>query len=167
VDFRDLGAIQRGKLEDRWHYTYSVERSDTSLYARDTVGLYIRPDDATNRRPYEAEADRVRALVEPFRPLPVRFVWFVDPPKTVESVYEPIDIGESYRDDLPDVDYLGAIDESVRVALPDLSVLHTYIDPTNARAGGSVDPTDARTNVTANPADLTTLRRRTFYPAPG
>jgi phage tail-like protein len=150
VDFADLGAIQRGKVEDRWHYTYSVDRSDTSFYARDTVGLYITPDDNVNRGPYQDEADRVRTLVEPFRPLPVHFVWFVEPPNTVESLYGQVDIGEGYTDVYPIVDHLGDIGESTTVALPGVTILHANI------------PAD----VSANPADLTTLRRRTFFPDP-
>jgi hypothetical protein len=146
VDFANLAAIRRGRVDDRWHYTYSVAIDSASCYARDTVGLFITPDNATNL----AEADRVRTLVEPFRPLPVRFVWFLEPAAFTETVYSPIDIGESYHDDYPYVDTLGAVGESTTVALPQWSILHTNT------------PGD----VAADPADLTTLRHRIFYPAP-
>lgn len=150
VDLGNLGAIQRGKVEDGWHYTYSVDRSDTSFYARDTVGLYITPDDNVNRGPYQDEADRVRTLVEPFRPLPVNFVWFVEPTRTVESLYGQVDLAEGYTDVYPIVEHLGDIDESTSVALPGVTILHANV----------------LAEVSANPADLATLRRRTFFPDP-
>jgi phage tail-like protein len=152
VNMADLGAIKRGKLEDRWHYTYSVELDQKSCYSRDAVGLYITPDDVTHSTYSLTEAERVRDLVEPFRPLPVRFLWFVEPPSVTENVYSPeADIGESYTDVYPTVEVLGEIGESSSVTLQEgWSVLHTNT------------PTD----VSADLADLATLRRRTFFPDP-
>jgi hypothetical protein len=141
VDMSNLDAVRRGLFEDRWHYTYSVAAA--SYYARDTVGLYITPGPTANLD----EADRVRSLVEPFRPLPVRFVWFVQPPASIETVYAPVDIQDSYVDS---ADYLGPVRETFSVALPQWSVFMT----------------NTAADVTANPADLTTLWRRVFYPAP-
>jgi hypothetical protein len=143
VDMSNVDAIKRGLFDDRWHYTYSVATDPTSYYARDTVGLYITPDQTANLD----EADRVRTLVEPFRPLPVRFVWFVQPAVVTETVYSPVDIRESYIDS---AEYLGPIGETFSVALPQWSIFHT----------------NTLGDVSANPADLTTLRRRVFYPAP-
>jgi phage tail-like protein len=143
VDMSDLGAVQPGFFGDRWHYTYSVATDPTSYYARDVVGLYITPGQSANLD----EADRVRTLVEPFRPLPVRFVWFVQPPVVTETVYAPVDLQESYLDS---ADYLGPVADSYSVVLPQWSVLHT----------------NTPGHVSANPADLTTLWHRVFYPAP-
>ncbi len=145
--------ITRGEVGDRWHYTYSTTRSDppdpSSYYSRDAVGLYITPDDVTNREPYHAEADRLATLVEPFRPLPARFLWFVEPSNVTEDVYGKVDIGESYVDDAPDVDTLGAIGESSTVT-----------------TGWVVLLTNTPGDVTADPLRAITMRNRTFFPAP-
>ncbi len=145
-------ASLRGLVADRWHYTYSTNHTDptdpSSYYSRDAVGLYIIPDDSMTRAPYEAEGERLSALVEPFRPLPVRFVQFLEPPNVTELVYgAKHDIGESYTDDYPDVDTLGAIGESA-----------------SAATGWAVLRTNTFGSVSADPAHpATTLRNRTFF----
>jgi phage tail-like protein len=148
VDFTDLGAIKQGQSEDRWHYTYSTTITSSSFYARDVVGLYLMPDEVNTLAAHESEVTRVKALVEPFRPAPVQqFVWVLEPQVVTESLYSPVDIGESYTDVYALVDHLGDIDETCSVALPGWSVLRTNT------------PGD----VSADPGDLTTLRRRVFF----
>ena len=144
VDMENLGAIQRGLLSDRWHYTYSVLLDQTSPYARDAVGLYVTPDQMGSLD----DVDRVKALVEPFRPLPVRFVWYVQPTPIIETVHvhgTTLDIKESYSDS---ADFLGPVGESYSVALPDWSLFYT----------------NTLGDVSGDPANLHTLWRRTFYP---
>jgi hypothetical protein len=166
VDMGNLGAIQRGLVTDRWHYTHSNQlridfnNDPTSVafqqdppYARDAVGLYIKPDVNQSLD----DANRVKALVEPFRPLPVIFTWYVQPALVVESVYSPIDIHESWStspaepppmDWIDDLEYLGSIAEATTVSLPDWSLFYT----------------NTLGDVSGNPADLTTLWHRTWYP---
>jgi hypothetical protein len=144
---QDLGAIRRGHADDRWHYTYSTTITPTSFYARDVVGLYLTPSDVNTVAAHQSEVDRVRALVEPFRPVPVQFVWFIEPPVVTEMLYTPVDLRESYTDAYPTVESLGAVGESYAVELQGWSVIRT----------------NTPGHVSANPADTTTLQRRVFF----
>jgi phage tail-like protein len=147
VDFQDLGAIRRGHADDRWHYTYSTTITPTSFYARDVVGLYLTPTDVNTLAAHQSEVTRVRALVEPFRPVNVHFVWFLEPPVVTERLYAETDIGESYTDVYAIVESVGAVGESYAVALPAWSVIHT----------------NTSGHVSADPADPTSLQRRVFF----
>ena len=177
VDMNNLGAMQRGLVTDRWHYTYcnqlridftndpnSVAFQNDPPYARDAVGLYITPGASQSLD----DQDRVKALVEPFRPLPVMFTWFVQPALVQEFVDAPIDIHEAWstwpggtttwpggppggvpQTWMDDEDYLGAIDDTHTTAsLPDWSLFYT----------------NTLGDVSGNPANLQTLWHRTWYP---
>jgi hypothetical protein len=170
VDFNNVDEIKRGRVADRWHYSYSTTGTETAFsardaviidtstagtqrtfYARDAVGIYMTPEDTGFSADHRSEIDRVQALVEPFRPIPARFVWFLEPPVVAEIVYSPqADIGESYSDVYPIVDTFGTVTESTSAALPDWVVIH-------ANAPG---------NVSIDPGDHGTFRNRTFFPAP-
>jgi phage tail-like protein len=72
-----------GQFHDRAHYTYDTARKNGDWYARDTVGLYLSPDTDDADR-IVREVNRVSNFVEPFRPLPVRYVWLTDTPVNLE-----------------------------------------------------------------------------------
>jgi hypothetical protein len=150
VDMSNIGLVQPGMASDRWHYTYATAGTSGAVYARDAVGLYMTPNEGGTTADHQSESARVQALVEPFRPVPARFMWFVQPVVDAETVYTPgADIGESYTDSFPYVDALGAVGESTSVALPDWVVIHT----------------NSTAQVTADPNHLVTLQNRVFYPA--
>lgn len=76
-------ARKRGQPDDRWHYLYDTARGKDNWYARDTVGFYLTPpqgvlitSEALLKKKIEIN-ERVKLVVDPFRPLQVRFVWFV------------------------------------------------------------------------------------------
>ena len=74
VDVDDPEALGRlGRFDDRAHYTFDTGDTDNDWDAPDTVGLYLGP---TTVDPAEIAAgvERVRRFMEPFRPVPVRFV---------------------------------------------------------------------------------------------
>jgi hypothetical protein len=72
-----------GQFHDRAHYTYDTARKNGDWYARDTVGIYLEPDTVDPER-IVSEVERVAAFMEPFRPLPVRYVWLTDVPVDLE-----------------------------------------------------------------------------------
>jgi phage tail-like protein len=74
---------QLGSYEDRSHYTYDTGQDNQAWYARDAVGLYVNPDTADTEL-INRQIERTQDFIEPFRALPVRFVW----PKNV--VFEEI-----------------------------------------------------------------------------
>lgn len=82
-------------FEDRAHYSYDTAEEEEDWYARGVVGLYLPAD------VYVPEVlDRAKAFVEPFRSLPVRYVWLED-----ESVFEEIIwtdglIGDEFTDEI-------------------------------------------------------------------
>jgi phage tail-like protein len=78
IDTGDAGVLARlGTFEDRSHYTYDTGRENDDWYARDAVGLYLTPD-TEDHEAIEQQLERVQGFVEPFRPLPVRYVWILD-----------------------------------------------------------------------------------------
>ncbi len=84
IDTADPAVLDGlGQFHDRAHYTYDTARRNGDWYARDTVGLYLSPDTNDAER-IAREVSRVRNFVEPFRPLPVRYVWMTDPPVNLE-----------------------------------------------------------------------------------
>jgi phage tail-like protein len=121
--------------------------ADDELYTRGTVGLYVSR--ANKGSPLtEPEAARLRELVARFIPVNVRALVIVLAAADTEFVYPAgADIQESYRDDYPFTDVLGALTDSAAAAMPNITIIHSNL----------ID------NVSADPADLTTLRRRTFF----
>lgn len=100
IDVNDVEMLARmGEFNDRAHYTYDTALENDDWYARGAVGLYLAPD-TVGPVAIERQIDRVRAFVEPFRPLPVRFVWLPD----LEIDKEVIDtdglIGEEFNDEI-------------------------------------------------------------------
>jgi len=74
VDTKNLGQMKRGQVDDRWHYVYDTSTGPNSLYARNTVGLYLLPIGSPSSPP---DIQRVTAFAEPFRPLNVRYTWSI------------------------------------------------------------------------------------------
>lgn len=105
VDTDDPDMLARLKtFEDRAHYTYDVGTADLSSgsdhwYSRGTVGLYLTPDTADPDE-VERRIGRVSDFVQPFRPLPVRFVWLTDTPVMEEFINVDGLIGEDFEDDI-------------------------------------------------------------------
>jgi phage tail-like protein len=100
IDVDDAEMLARlGAFEDRAHYTYDTALENEDWYARGAVGLYLTPDTADPTLA-ERQIDRARAFVEPFRPLPVRFVWILD----VDAVKEVINtaglISDTFADEI-------------------------------------------------------------------
>ena len=89
---------------DRAHYTYDTGVDDDVMpdehwYARGRVGLYLTPDTADPAEVGRTIA-RARDFVEPFRPLPVRFVWLTETPVMEEIINTDGLIGETFEDDI-------------------------------------------------------------------
>jgi phage tail-like protein len=84
LDTADPAVLEAlGQFHDRSHYTYDTAKTNDDWYARDTVGLYLSPDTDDAER-INREVNRVSSFVEPFRPLPVRYVWMTDTPVVLE-----------------------------------------------------------------------------------
>ena len=88
-----------GTFEDRAHYTYDTAEEDDDWYARDTVGLILAPD-TDDPALVGQQTDRAKAFVEPFRPLPVRFVWLMDSPVLDELIDIDGFIIEEFSDEI-------------------------------------------------------------------
>jgi phage tail-like protein len=100
IDVNDtemLGLM--GTLEDRAHYSYDTGLENEDWYARSAVGLYLTPD-TEDPGLVQGQLDRVRAFVESFRPLPVRFVWLTDATVVEEIIDTDSLIGEAFSDDI-------------------------------------------------------------------
>ena len=123
---------------------------DNEVYSRGTIGLYLSqiiPDSSLARQMEQ----RLRPVLTGFLPVNTRVVVLLAPRLDIEYVYSPgADIGESYQDQYPYVDYFPGVGETAAADLPDWSLLHS----------------NTLTDVSADPSHLTTLRRRTFYPPP-
>ena len=63
-----------GTFADHVHYTYDTATSNDDWYDRGAVGLYLTPDTAVTSE-IEANVARLRTFVDPFRAVPVRYVW--------------------------------------------------------------------------------------------
>lgn len=84
LDTSDPAVLEAlGQFHDRAHYTYDTARRNEDWYARDTVGIYLEPD-TVDADAIVREVERVAAFMEPFRPLPVRYVWVTDAPVSLE-----------------------------------------------------------------------------------
>ncbi len=75
-----------GAFGDRAHYSYDTRDTDDAWYARDAVGLYVRPDLASEAYAPQRRASLQR-LLAPFLPVPVRAVVILEPPRLDEHVY--------------------------------------------------------------------------------
>ncbi|MFF1321263.1 phage tail protein [Streptomyces chartreusis] len=63
------------------------DRDDRTWYSRDTVGVYIVPDSATEIFVLEAEWERIRAILREFLPVTIRAVFVLMPGVVVEEEY--------------------------------------------------------------------------------
>jgi hypothetical protein len=121
VDTRNAARIvQRKQFTDFETYTYDRGPiggpNNATWYARDTVGIYLRPSTEDSQ-----EIERNQKLIEhflrPFLPIQVRLVFIIEPPVVTEAVYDykagGHQIGEVVTSTLTSVTterYLGAQD---------------------------------------------------------
>lgn len=89
-----------GTFEDHVHYTCDTGRSEDDWYSRDSVGLYLTPG-VNDPAEVEAQLNRLRGFVEPFRPVPVRFVWLPSPPTHAEVIQPDPGVAEEWSDETP------------------------------------------------------------------
>jgi hypothetical protein len=122
--------------------------ADDELYTRGTIGLYVSR--ANKGSPLtRQEVARLRELLARFIPVNLRALVLVLAAADTEFVYrQGADIQESYHDEYPFADALGALSDAAAAAMPALVLFRSNL----------ID------NISADPADLTTLRRRTFFP---
>jgi hypothetical protein len=96
VDRRDAYMVRHmGQLDDRAHYTYDTGQSDDDLYARETVAVYLFPPPGTPAVELERTVQRLRAFVEPFRPVPARLVFLMAPPEVEPPPAPPEPMAEA------------------------------------------------------------------------
>jgi hypothetical protein len=79
---------------DRLHYTYDTaattnpaDAGAAPTVARNVVGIYLAPNAGTTSAQAQQIAPRVRALVAPFQPLTVDFIWYLKQPN---GTYSPL-----------------------------------------------------------------------------
>jgi hypothetical protein len=73
-----LALQERGRRDDRLHYTYDTGRGASDWYARDAVGLFLTPtNDGGTDAQHAAEVTPAQSFVAPFRPVSARLVWLV------------------------------------------------------------------------------------------
>jgi hypothetical protein len=98
VDTGDNGMLDHLRTyQDRAHYTFDTGLENVDWYAPDTVGLYLRPD-TIDPIILANQVNRVQHFMEPFRPLPVRFVWILD----IAIDEEIIDTGNIISEEITD-----------------------------------------------------------------
>ncbi len=104
VDTRDRELLERrGRFEDRIHYTYDTAREDGNLYARDVVGLYLKPPPGTGSEEVDEVLARARTYMEPFRPATVRFVLVTEADgEVVEAFADGVDLDNPLTDTFTD-----------------------------------------------------------------
>ncbi len=80
IDTSDAEMLDAlGTFEDNAHYTFDTRKTNDAWYAPDTVGLFLTTD-TDDEIEIRRRVDRVQRFMEPFRPLPVRFVWVLEKP---------------------------------------------------------------------------------------
>ncbi len=151
-----LGHVMRNLARRRWgdYFVYTPERPDlidaevpsqSHVYTRRTIGLYLRPSPIGV--PVTAEAiGRLRQMLGRFLPINLRLVLIATPDPLVELIYPPgSEIGETWADFMP---FKKIIDDltAAGVAVPDLGMLIAN-DPLDAPGpamlrgrGGFPDP---------------------------
>jgi hypothetical protein len=100
VDFNDPDVLsEMGTVEDHGHYSYDTGLEDHDWYARDAVGIYLQP---TTVVADEIETGRSRAsrFIDPFRPLPARYLWLLDPGPQPSHLSGAGVIAERWADDV-------------------------------------------------------------------
>jgi phage tail-like protein len=130
---------------------------DDEVYTRGTVGLYLTQ--AASGLLDESMAERLRAVLRRFVPLNVRAVVWLAPQADLEYVYTATaNLIDTYADKHPDIDHLGAPDDTAAVLLPGWGVIGSALLSTPPPAAPEA------TGITGDPADLTSLRWRTHHP---
>jgi hypothetical protein len=156
----DLTRLRRRRLfGDALAYTPQGTSADTpllhdELYTRGTLGLYLSPlipDDPLT----EHKRERVGAVLTRFLAANERAVVILAPRFDVEFLYVPVDIGESYHDDGPEIDVYAGVGEALVVAaVPGLALFLSALPP-----GPPV-------HLSADPARPQTFHSRTWFPPP-
>jgi hypothetical protein len=92
---------------------------------------------------------RLRAALASVLPANVRVVIILAPRVDIEFVYRPEDdIGETYEDVYPHLEYYLGLDDQTAASMPDILILRaTLLD-----------------HLSADPDELETLRKRTYRP---
>jgi phage tail-like protein len=100
IDTNDPAMLANLKtFEDRAHYSYDTGQSNDAWYARGAVGLYLTPDTVDSAL-IEGLVERVKSFVDPFRPLPVRYVWLPEVMLSEEIVDAGGLIVEEFEDEI-------------------------------------------------------------------
>jgi phage tail-like protein len=99
IDVNDPEMLAKlGTFGDRAHYTCDTGVANEDWYSRGTVGIYLVPDGGGEE--VARHLARLKAFLEPFRPLPVRYVWIDDSESYEETVNTTGLIGEELVDEL-------------------------------------------------------------------
>jgi hypothetical protein len=98
LDVTDTELLEgMGTLEDYAHYTYDTGTGEDDWYARGTAGLFLTPDVADPLL-VRQQVDRAQGFLEPFRPLPVRFVCITNASSHAEVLAPDPVTGEEWSD---------------------------------------------------------------------
>lgn len=120
----------------------------TPFYTGRTVAVYMRQS-PFGKSVTQDEVGRLLQLLNRFKPINLRIALIIAPDPLTEFVYPPgADILESWIDNVPLAEIVGAVTDSTMVTMPGLGVLIA-----NQLASRSADF-----------IDLTTLRKRTWFP---
>jgi phage tail-like protein len=155
VDTRDALAMFRLRnraFEDTASFSYDAGRPDangvytrdnTTLYNRETIGIYAVPDVATETLVLEQEWDRVRVILEEFLPLNVRAIVVVLPDVVVEEPYDATQAGEELVQSaqLVEADVYGEGVDDVADRIPEWRTI-TANDPSTRAVDTAVTPVD-------------------------
>ncbi|MGV6875480.1 hypothetical protein ACUSIJ_22660 [Pseudochelatococcus sp. B33] len=118
------------------------------LHSRRTVALHLAPA-PFGLPPTQERIERLFQLLNDFKPINTRLRLVIRPSPLIEVVYPPgADIGESWSDNAPFTEVLGAMADGSGVVYPGLAVLLAH-------------DTASRVIDFADPA---TFRRRTWFP---
>ncbi|MCT9078063.1 phage tail protein [Streptomyces fulvoviolaceus] len=102
LDTTDAQAMYRLRnrlIDDTAAYSYDCgrpradggyDRDDRTWYSRDTIGVYIVPDVATEAFVLQAEWERIRAILREFLPVNIRAVFVLMPSVVVEEEYDAV-----------------------------------------------------------------------------
>jgi phage tail-like protein len=119
-DAASMFALRNRSPGDTNCYTYDCgvpdglggyDRSDAVLYNRETLAVYVIPEESSDVFVLQQEADRIKAILRDFLPIGIRAVFFVMPGTVVEDPYDATrDAADSVTDagTLIELDHYGA-----------------------------------------------------------
>lgn len=107
TDAMALFHLRTRAFEDQTVYSYDCgqpndqggyDRTDHTLYNRETIGIYITPDVDSEFFSPQEEGERIRQILKEFLPIQVRAVFFLQPIDVEEAYNATTEVQEAFSD---------------------------------------------------------------------